>query len=73
MADPEGERIYTTVYSPDNYKLMLWVNEQRTCLLSPILEEHINAEVGTSPVTITYIDPITSAEFNVTYSLAILA
>ena len=33
----------------------------------------MNADVGTSQVTITYIDSITSAEFNVTYPLEVLS
>ena len=51
----------------------MWVNEQKTCLLSGTLYEHVNAEVGKSTVTITYIDSITTAEFNVTYPLEILS
>ena len=33
----------------------------------------MNADVGTSQVTITYIDSITTAEFNVTYPLEVLS
>ena len=72
VTDPEGQTIYTIVHSPGTYKLAFWVNEQKTCLLSSMLEEGFNAEVGSSDVTISYIDPITTAEFNVTYSLEIL-
>ena len=50
----------------------MWVNEQKTCLLSAKLKEHINAEVGKSTVTITYIDSITTAELNVLYVLEVL-
>ena len=72
VQDPEGQPVYTVVHNPDQYKLNMWVNEQKTCLLSGTLYEHVNAEVGKSTVTITYIDSITTAEFNVTYPLEIL-
>ena len=73
VTDPEGGDLYAVVDSPGTYKLALWVNAGKTCLLSSMLQENVNAEVGKSTITIIYIDPITSAQFNVTYPLEILA
>ena len=73
MTDPEGAKVIAVVNNVGaNYKLNLWVNEVGTYLYSNQLEESSNAELGTSVVTITYIDSITSAELNTTYVLEVL-
>ena len=56
-----------------NYRLGFWtlVNGNGFTLASDVLREDI-ATVGSSTITVTFIDSITRAEFNITYPFTIL-
>ena len=65
--------MYTVVHNTGNVRLPIWVNGAHTYLFSEQLREQDNAEIGSSTVTVTYIDSVTTAEFNVTYPLEVIS
>ena len=62
-ADPEDDDIVRVVSNDLNYKLLLWVNGEKTAarLFSEVLEEGVNCKIGFSIITISYIDSVTGA------------
>ena len=73
MYDPELTDFDFVVRESANYRLGFWVYQTDLgyYLASDVLREDI-ASVGSSEITVTFIDTITRAEFDLVYPLTIL-
>ena len=74
VSDPEFTNWDIVVRESANYRLGFWayyVGPRVYSLESDVIRED-NASIGSSEITVTFVDTVTRAEFNMTYPLTIL-